>query len=147
MVRTRKLHQEDAVERTLRRVRLGDGGIEDEHRPVLGEDAGHRHLPPARWLEQPHPGARVVAHADSANTLFHLARSGIGVAVLPCVVAEDKPSLARRADVETPDLEGWVLTHPELRRVPRVRVVLSALADHLVGRVAAARSMPNADSP
>jgi DNA-binding transcriptional LysR family regulator len=57
------------------------------------------------------------------------ARAGLGVAALPCYLGDSDPSLRRMH----PPLAGlevslWLLTHPDLKRVARVRTVLDFLA-------------------
>ncbi|MBZ9605133.1 hypothetical protein LB462_25225 [Phyllobacterium sp. KW56] len=61
-----------------------------------------------------------------------MARAGMGVAALPCYLADPDPEL-RRVGSPLPDMEVslWLLTHPDLRRVARTRTVLDFLAYHL----------------
>ena len=53
-----------------------------------------------------------------------MARAGLGVAVLPVYMADTDPTMRRVIDdpiTETsPDI--WVLTHPDVRRMARVRI-------------------------
>ncbi len=60
-------------------------------------------------------------------------RRGIGASVLPCICGDAEPGLVRLEDPQTIPEEIWLLTHPDLRRSPRVR----ALMDWLGGFVAA----------
>lgn len=96
----------------------------DEH-PLIGADESLRRLPALRWLEQ---GRReqVVARANDLTTMAALARAGIGLAVLP----GDQPPDGLQRLFPIPDIHGelWLLTHPDLRGMRRVRVVWEALA-------------------
>lgn len=53
-------------------------------------------------------------------------RLGMGLAVLPCVVAD--PHLPRRSGPE-PGLELWVLVHPDMRRNPRLKLFRDAMVE------------------
>lgn len=63
-----------------------------------------------------------------------MVRAGIGVAAAPCFLG-DAAGL-RRMGPPDPALgtELWILTHPSLRRVARVRAILDALTEALVRR-------------
>lgn len=98
----------------------------------LAPDDSLSHLASARWIVDHVAPERVVHRANSLLALAAAARAGIGLAPLPCVIADPDPDLVRvmppLAEMAT---SLWLLTHPDLRRTARVRVVLDALADHL----------------
>jgi DNA-binding transcriptional LysR family regulator len=56
----------------------------------------------------------------------------MGVAALPCYLA-DPDSALRRVHPPLADMEAslWLLTHLDLRRVARIRVVLDFIAERL----------------
>ena len=68
----------------------------------------------------------------SAMGLLAAVRSGIGLAVLPCFVADLDPDLIRCLPPTEDDRGLWLLTHERLRHTPRVRAVLDFLADRLM---------------
>jgi DNA-binding transcriptional LysR family regulator len=73
---------------------------------------------------------RVVLRATGAGALLAAARAGLGVALLPCFLAEGAGGLARvRAEVRTREI--WLAVHGELRRSARVRAGLEFLAEAL----------------
>jgi DNA-binding transcriptional LysR family regulator len=57
------------------------------------------------------------------------ARAGLGLAALPCFLADSEPALRRVLPLQ-PALasELWLLTHPDLRRTARVRAFIDHLA-------------------
>jgi DNA-binding transcriptional LysR family regulator len=75
---------------------------------------------------------RIVLRADSLLALRSATMAGVGVAALPCYLADPAPEL-RRVTTPLPDMEGslWLLTHPDLRKVARIRTVLDFMADAL----------------
>lgn len=67
--------------------------------------------------------------ADSMMGVLAAVRSGAGVAVLPCYLADGEAGLARIGDV-VPELSTdlWLLTHEDIRRATRIRVFLDFIA-------------------
>lgn len=75
---------------------------------------------------------RIAARFDTVGGLVAGVEAGLGRGLLPCFAAARRPALARLAtpiDALATDL--WLLTHPDLRQVPRVRVLLDFLAERL----------------
>ncbi|WP_454621863.1 LysR family transcriptional regulator [Bradyrhizobium cenepequi] len=98
----------------------------------LGFDESLSHLRSARWMAAHLPAERIVFRADSLLALRSAARAGLGVAALPCYLADKVPEL-RRVESPIPEMEGalWLLTHPDLRKVARIRTVLDLMAGAL----------------
>ena len=70
-------------------------------------------------------------HATSGGLLTGI-RSGFGIAVLPCVVADADPDLVRCLPPrEDHGRVLWLLTHERVRHTPRVRVVIDFLYERL----------------
>lgn len=66
---------------------------------------------------------------DSHPAQLAAARAAMGIAVFQERIAADEPDLVRvLPDVVLPELETWIVTHENLRHVPRV----AAVFDHLV---------------
>ena len=65
------------------------------------------------------------------------ARAGVGVAVLPCFVAEPDVGLRRLTPV-IPDLRTnlWILTHRDTRRSARVRAFMDFMASRIKAKSA-----------
>jgi DNA-binding transcriptional LysR family regulator len=98
-----------------------------------GPDESLAHLGSARWLASEIASERVVYRANSLVALQAAARAGVGVAPLPCYLGDRDPALVRvRGPVPAMAATMWVLIHPDLRRVVRIRAfvdfVLPALA-------------------
>lgn len=103
----------------------------------IGLEGGH--APLTRRFEQFLPGLRPTVRSNSVACTVRLAEAGLGLAVLPCVIADQKPDLTRVAGL--PDnfsLDLWLLTHEDLRYTARIRAVLEFLAEALVGTTAGA---------
>ena len=56
------------------------------------------------------------------------AGAGLGIAVLPCFLGETEPGLVRVApDDRVTTMDVWLVVHPDLVRVARVRLTLRHL--------------------
>jgi DNA-binding transcriptional LysR family regulator len=100
--------------------------------PWVGFDAALACSGPGAWV------ARNIADDDirfRANTLLAAAqavRSGIGCGVLPCFVGGSVPELVRIGEpLPALSLPLWLLVHPEMARLPRIRRASEALAAKL----------------
>lgn len=84
-----------------------------------------------RWLGGRDPALR-------ANSFLHLAnaaRRGLGLAMLPAFIGDADPALRRAFASDTAEEGLWLLTHPDLRRNPRVRAVMEAVAAEIGPRL------------
>lgn len=113
-------------------------GVADlaRHRLVAFEGAMQRHRANA-WLAAVAPDAEIVARNSSVLGVLLSVKAGVGIAALPVTIAEAEglvevlPPIAELA-------RGWyLLTHPDLRRQPRIAVFF----DHIVGELPALRAV------
>lgn len=85
-----------------------------------------------RWMAGQVQAERIVYRANSMLHIFSACRAGLGLAVLPCFLADGAAELAR-----LPHLTGglatdlWLLTHPDIRRTARIRAVMDFLFEDL----------------
>ncbi len=62
-----------------------------------------------------------VSFANSLMGVFDLARSGLGIAVLPCYLGRSSPDLLQlHSSNKKYDTDLWILAHPDIRRSARV---------------------------
>jgi len=111
-----------------------DGPVDFASDPFVGLDDMHAGTPQERWLAQVAPSRHVVFRSNNTASLLAAARLGVGLAVLPCFVADRDPALARVPSPPPAHHELWLLVHGDLRRTPRVRAVIEWV-DELVERV------------
>lgn len=98
----------------------------------VGPDESLGHLGSARWMRLEIPAERVVYRANSLMALRAAARAGMGIAPLPCYLADPDPLLERvRPPLEDMASALWLLTHRDLRRVARIRALLDFAAARL----------------
>jgi len=94
--------------------------------PLIGADEAMMRLDAFRWLER-HYRDDIVARANDLSTMAALTIAGIGYSVLPS--DQDNRRMKRLFGVPGIGGELWLLTHPDLRHVRRIRAVWDALAD------------------
>jgi DNA-binding transcriptional LysR family regulator len=89
----------------------------------------------AEWLTAMVPPSSVVYRTSSLVNQLVAARSGIGLAVLPCYLGDPEPDLARALAEPVPELERelWIVTHSDLRRTARIRAFFDLVAEGIAG--------------
>lgn len=103
---------------------------------IIGGGGGKLWVHYEAWLRSLGLEGQVAMHHASSMGLLSGVRSGLGLAVLPCVVADAEPDLIRCL----PPRDGhsrmmWLLTHDRVRRTPRVRLVIDFLYERLMRHV------------
>lgn len=84
------------------------------------------------WLARYGLEESVAMQQDSTSGMLAAVRAGIGLAVLPCFLADREPDLVRVLPPESSATSGlWLITHERVRHAPRVRVVIDFIAERL----------------
>ena len=95
----------------------------------IGPDESLAHLHIYKWLHDKGLYSRVRTKYNSLLAVADAVRNGGGVAVLPCFMAAIDPTLlALKSPLDGFDNELWLLTHPDLRKVGRIRACMDFLA-------------------
>lgn len=90
------------------------------------------HIGMAQWLRRQRYDERAVLRANSLLALRDAAAHGIGLAVLPCYLADDDRRLVRVGEpLDALAADLWLLSHPDLRRTERIRVFSEAMREGL----------------
>ena len=106
---------------------LGRTHAPDDWRWVALDDS-LSHLEQAKWLRANVAEDRVALRVDSLVAMVDAVAAGIGVGLLLAPLADARRELVQLQEPQPQlDTQLWVLTHPDLRDVARVR----ALTDHL----------------
>lgn len=117
--------------------------------PVVGWETGVVGVNAADWLAREVPEAAVVYRTNSVVNQLVAAREGIGVALLPCFLADREPGLLRAGErLAELARELWIVTHEDLRRTARVRAFMDWTFEYLAtARAALAGDSASADLP
>jgi DNA-binding transcriptional LysR family regulator len=95
-------------------------------RPLLVYTPPFQVLQAAKWFQPILASASISLESNSTHALLAAARAGAGIAVLPRFVAREHEDLVAVSD-DVSSHELLLVTHPEVRRDPKVR----ATADFL----------------
>ncbi len=96
---------------------------------VIGFDASLAGVPGAVWLRAHGGSANMVLRGNSVAAVFDATLVGLGLAPLPCFMADPAPGLVR----VTPEIVGsrdiMLVVHPDLAKVARVRATMDFLIE------------------
>ena len=108
-------------------------GLEDlKNHAIIGGGGGNLWRHYEAWLRSLGLEDRVAMHHASSTGLLSGVRSGFGIAVLPCIVADAEADLIRCLPPRSGHgREFWLLTHERVRHAPRVRAVIDFLYERL----------------
>lgn len=100
--------------------------------PFIGGGGGNLWRHYQAWLQALGLEQQVAMHHATSGGLLSGVRSGFGIAVLPCIVADGDPDLV---PCVPPRAEHgrvlWLFTHERCKHTPRVRAVIDFLYDRL----------------
>jgi DNA-binding transcriptional LysR family regulator len=83
------------------------------------------------WLAEHHLEGQVVMHHNSSAGLLAAVRGGMGLAVLPCLVADSDPDLMRCLPPISGRIGLWLIYPERYRAEPRIRKVLDFIAPRI----------------
>lgn len=83
------------------------------------------------------PNARVAARSDDMVTAIQLVRAGFGITRMPKILGDNLEGVVRIKQLPyEPYLPIWILTHPDIRKTPRIE----AFMQHMASRIAKRRA-------
>lgn len=91
---------------------------------VIGFDDSLRKTPGGLWLDANAEGANVVMRGNSIVAAINAAICGMGIGAVPCFLAEGEPLLRRLTPRVLGGRDIFLVVHPDLARVARVRAVM-----------------------
>ena len=99
---------------------------------LVGGGGGNLWRAYSAWIRELGLEDQVAMQQSSSTGLLSAVRSGFGIAVLPCIVADADPDLIRcKTPREDHDRVMWLVTHERVRHSPRVRTVIDFLYERL----------------
>ncbi|MCB8820113.1 LysR family transcriptional regulator [Microvirga rosea] len=113
--------------------------------PVIGWEESMTGISAADWMAEHVPSQAFVYRTNSIVNQLVAAKTGMGIAALPCYLGDPEPDLIRLIGEPIPELtrELWIVTHADLRRTARVRAFFEVVGEGL----AAERSLLTGLSP
>ncbi len=97
---------------------------------VIGWDAPGARSAANDWVARHVPEQQIIYRSNSLVNQLMAVRAGIGVALLPCYLA-DPESQVRRLTGPIEEIAGelWIVTHKDLKETARIRAFLSIVGD------------------
>lgn len=76
---------------------------------------------PSQTVRSAYPNLQIAMHTDDMVAMHGAVRAGIGASRLPCFMGDGDPDLGRVPGIPLePYIPIWVLTHADMRHVPRI---------------------------
>ena len=98
----------------------------------VGPDESLAHLEQSAWLAARVADERVTTRCDSLVGMLECVRQGMGAGLLLCPLAQAHDELVCLAEADPAlDTQVWLLSHPALRKVARIRALSDFLYQHL----------------
>ncbi len=91
------------------------------------------HLSIINLVDQKHSNATVGLRCNNLPGLYEATRQSLGIAALPCFLADPDPLLERISPpIDKLSSEIWLLTHQDLKKTARIRALMDFLYDVLI---------------
>jgi len=112
-------------------ARKGSPGTPEDLRghDVIGFDDSLRNTPGGLWLDAHAEGTNVVMRGNSIVAAINAAICGMGISAVPCFLGEVEPLLLRLTPRVVGSRDIFLVAHPDLARVARVRAVMDFVVD------------------
>jgi len=98
---------------------------------IVGFDESLSQVPGAVWLAQHAAGTTTPMRGNSIMAVLNAAIVGIGIAAIPCFLGGAEPTLRRLSPAVVGQREIWLVFHPDVRRVARIRRVIDFVANEI----------------
>ncbi|MDX3809708.1 LysR family transcriptional regulator [Bosea thiooxidans] len=98
---------------------------------ALGDQLSH--VKAARFVREHVAPERIALKSSAVLGITEAVELGLGIGPLPCFIADLRPGLMRMMPPNPDFATGlWVLTHPDIRHVPRVRAFMDYCSNELM---------------
>jgi DNA-binding transcriptional LysR family regulator len=113
--------------------------------PWVTYDDSMADLPQGRWMAERairERDAQAQVMVNDAEAMLQSVKAGLGKSLLPIPIGDQEPGLERHGDGSVLlSRELWLMVHPELRELVRIRVVMDWLAT-VIDQIRGAKPMP-----
>jgi DNA-binding transcriptional LysR family regulator len=119
-----------AAESSGRTIRRAKGSFNFSNQAVIGWDEPGARIAASEWVAAQVPADRIVYRTNSIVNQLMAVRAGIGIALLPCYLA-DTDATTKRISSPVSGIAGelWIVTHKDLKDTARIRAFLSIVGE------------------
>ena len=101
--------------------------------PIMHMNTDFAHQPFYKWHKDNIPGNHTFDSADHFTIMHQMIKLGLGVGMLPHYLGDSDAELVTLFTLpEETNKELWVLTHPDLRNVGRIRKFMEFVRQYCV---------------
>ncbi len=104
---------------------------------VIGYDLALAEVPASQWIEQRLAGATLALRSRELSEMLAAAISGVGLAVLPCMIADEESGLARITPNVLVSRPLWLVYPREARAIQPVQAVIGFVIDIMAENLSA----------
>jgi DNA-binding transcriptional LysR family regulator len=99
---------------------------------LIGGDGGLEQLPVLQWMFKEAGGKAPSLRSNSLSHMVYAVKAGLGIAPLPCAVADGDHRLVRCSDpIDAGQASAWLVTRRELKDIPRVRAFIDFIVPYI----------------
>jgi DNA-binding transcriptional LysR family regulator len=99
---------------------------------LIGGASGLELMPGFGWMFEKAGGKAPVTRSNSLTNLIHAVSAGLGIAPLPCTVADADPNFLRCSnDIDVALTTSWIVVRREIKDTPRVRAFIDFLVPYV----------------
>jgi DNA-binding transcriptional LysR family regulator len=91
---------------------------------VVGYGDTLANVPGPKFLSEHGEGTNLVMRGNSIVSVLNAVSVGMGLSALPCFLAANEPTLRRLTPDVLAERDVWLVYHPEVAKIARVRAVL-----------------------
>lgn len=89
-------------------------------------------IPAASWMMRHAGGKPPITRSNSMGSLVHAVKAGLGIAALPCTIADPDRDLIRCSDcIDEARASSWIVTRRDLKDTPRVRAFIDFMVPQI----------------
>lgn len=118
-----------AAESYIQRRGAPPSAVDLSGHDVIAFDETMSNIPGALWLNEHAAGTNVILRGNSIVSVLNATIIGMGLAALPCFLAEVEPTLRRLVPETLGSREIWLVFHPDVARIARVRRVIDFVTE------------------
>jgi DNA-binding transcriptional LysR family regulator len=96
---------------------------------VIAYDDAHAFYPGQQWIAASASRAAIAMRGNDIISVLNATLTGVGIGTMPCLVGDAEPTLKRAVPQLIARYPLWLVVHPDLAKVARVRATMDFLIE------------------